>query len=150
MSPTRHRTSFTKCALHDLQSHQRAHRWRRIALCAADPRDCRRASHRERGCGQARLTIQDLRRVPPAICGRSLRALGADHGRSKMKAYFYPDLVKAELLRQGCTARPSAHSRGSAVDLTLLCMKTGCECWHFTLTDEPCPDAAFTFPIRPR
>ena len=150
MSPTRRRTSFRKCALHDLQFHQRAHRRRRIALCAADPRDCRRASRRERGCGQARLTIRDLRRVASAICGRSLRALGAGHGRSKMKAYFYPDLVKAELLRQGCIARPSAHSRGSAVDLTLLCMKTGCECWHFTLTDEPCPDAAFTVPIHPR
>ena len=150
MSPTRCRTSFMKCALHDLQSHQRAHRRRRIALCAADPRDCRRASRRERGCGQARLTIRDLRREASAICGRALRALGTGRGHSKMKAYFYPDLVKAGLLRQGCIARPSAHSRGSAVDLTLLCMKTGCECWHFTLTDEPCPDTAFTFPIHPR
>lgn len=79
---------------------------------------------------------------------RNLRSITSCAGR--IKAYFYPDLVKAELLRQGCIARPSAHSRGSAVDLTLLCMKNGCECWHFTLTDEPYPNAAFTFPIHPR
>lgn len=73
-----------------------------------------------------------------------------DANAQKNEGVFFLYLAKAELLRQGCIARPSAHSRGSAVDLTLLGMKTGCECWHFTLTDESYPDAAFTFPIRPR
>ena len=44
-----------------------------------------------------------------------------------MKPFFYPDLEKAELFARGYIARRSSHSRGSAVDLTLLDMQTGKE-----------------------
>ena len=44
-----------------------------------------------------------------------------------MKPYFYPDLEKQELFKQGYIASRSSHSRGSAVDLTLLDMRTGKE-----------------------
>ena len=44
-----------------------------------------------------------------------------------MKPYFYPDLEKQELFSQGYIATKSSHSRGSAVDLTLLDMRTGKE-----------------------
>ncbi len=44
-----------------------------------------------------------------------------------MKPYFYPDLEKQALFQQGYIASQSSHSRGSAVDLTLLDMRSGKE-----------------------
>ena len=49
----------------------------------------------------------------------------ADPGDTRMKAYFYPELSKAELLPGGYIAARSAHSRGSTVDLTLFDMRAG-------------------------
>lgn len=45
----------------------------------------------------------------------------------RMKPYFYPDLEKEDLFAKGYIARQSSHSRGSAIDLTLLDMTTGKE-----------------------
>ena len=45
----------------------------------------------------------------------------------RMKPYFYPELEKQDTFARGYIARQSSHSRGSAVDLTLLDMKTGKE-----------------------
>ena len=45
----------------------------------------------------------------------------------RMKPYFYPGLEKQDLFAQGYIAAKSSHCRGSAVDLTLLDMKTGKE-----------------------
>ena len=45
----------------------------------------------------------------------------------RMKPFFYPDLEKQELFKKGYIASLSSHSRGSAVDLTLLDMSTGKE-----------------------
>lgn len=42
-----------------------------------------------------------------------------------MKEYFYPELEKAELFEQGYIAGHSGHSRGSAVDLTMVDLTTG-------------------------
>ena len=44
-----------------------------------------------------------------------------------MKEYFYPELEKQELFVKGYIAKNSSHSRGSAVDLTLIDMKSGQE-----------------------
>ena len=44
-----------------------------------------------------------------------------------MKPYFYPTLEKQALFAEGYIAKRSSHSRGSAVDLTLLDMRTGKE-----------------------
>ena len=41
------------------------------------------------------------------------------------KRYFYPDLSKSVLFKQGYIASKSGHSRGSTVDLTLVDIKTG-------------------------
>ena len=41
------------------------------------------------------------------------------------KQYFYPDLPKSVLFRQGYIAGKSGHTRGSTVDLTLVDMQTG-------------------------
>lgn len=45
----------------------------------------------------------------------------------RMKPYFYPDLEKQVLFKDGYIAARSSHSRGSAIDLTLLDMATGKE-----------------------
>ena len=45
----------------------------------------------------------------------------------RMKPYFYPALEKQTLFRDGYIASKSSHSRGSAVDLTLLDMQSGKE-----------------------
>lgn len=42
----------------------------------------------------------------------------------RMKAFFYPDLEKKEIIPQGYIAEHSGHSRGSTVDLTLFDMAT--------------------------
>ena len=67
----------------------------------------------------------------------------------RMKPYFYPDLEKQELFAKGYIAKQSSHSRGSAVDLTLLNMRTGKELDMgtpfdlFSLLSHPdCPDVS--------
>ena len=42
----------------------------------------------------------------------------------RMKAFFYPELEKTEIIPQGYIAEHSGHSRGSTVDLTLFDMAT--------------------------
>ena len=46
---------------------------------------------------------------------------------TRMKKIFYPDIDKSLLIKEGYIASTSSHSRGSAVDLTLLDMQTGKE-----------------------
>ncbi|MDR1886221.1 MAG: L,D-transpeptidase family protein [Synergistaceae bacterium] len=50
-----------------------------------------------------------------------------DPGDARNKGRFYPDVDKAELFKRGYVARRSAHSRGSAVDVTLADARTGRE-----------------------
>jgi len=72
-----------------------------------------------------RLKIFDAYR--PANAVRHFVLWGIEDLDLRMKPYFYPDLEKQELFSQGYIAKQSSHSRGSAVDLTLLDMKTGKE-----------------------
>ena len=72
-----------------------------------------------------RLKIFDAYR--PATAVRHFVLWGIEDLDLRMKPYFYPDLEKQELFKQGYIASQSSHSRGSAVDLTLLDMKTGQE-----------------------
>lgn len=46
---------------------------------------------------------------------------------TKMKNIFYPNVNKKELFSLGYIAEKSAHSRGSALDMTLIDMKSGKE-----------------------
>ena len=48
-----------------------------------------------------------------------------DLDATELKPYFYPDVDKSELFARGYIAGRSSHSRGSAVDLTLVDMRTG-------------------------
>ena len=72
-----------------------------------------------------RLKIFDTYR--PASAVRHFVLWGVDDLDQRMKPFFYPDLEKQELFKQGYIASQSSHSRGSTVDLTLLDMKTGKE-----------------------
>jgi D-alanyl-D-alanine dipeptidase len=83
------------------------------------------------------------------------------------KREFYPTVDKRNLFRDGYIAGKSSHSRGSAVDLTIVPLPVPrqesyvdsqdlCQCylsyekewWHFTLVDEPYPDTYFDFVIE--
>ena len=44
-----------------------------------------------------------------------------------MKPYFYPDVDKTDLFKLGYIAEKSGHSRGAAVDLTIVDMRNGME-----------------------
>ncbi len=72
-----------------------------------------------------RLKIFDAYRPVAAV--KQFVLWGIEDTDIRMKPYYYPDLVKQELFKQGYIASRSSHSRGSAVDLTLLDMKTGKE-----------------------
>ncbi len=50
-----------------------------------------------------------------------------DLNDTKMKSVFYPFVDKKDLFDLGYISKKSAHSRGSALDMTLIDMKTGKE-----------------------
>ena len=72
-----------------------------------------------------RLKIFDAYR--PVCAVRHFVLWGIEDQDIRMKQYFYPELEKQELFKQGYIAKLSSHSRGSTVDLTLLDMQTGRE-----------------------
>ena len=72
-----------------------------------------------------RLKVFDAYR--PARAVRHFVMWGIDDLDLRMKPFFYPELEKHELFKKGYIASQSSHSRGSAVDLTLLDMNTGKE-----------------------
>ena len=63
----------------------------------------------------------------PACAVKHFILWGIEDQDIRMKPYFYPELDKQELFARGYIAKQSSHSRGSAVDLTLLDMKSGKE-----------------------
>jgi D-alanyl-D-alanine dipeptidase len=72
-----------------------------------------------------RLKVFDAYRPVTAV--RQFILWGIEDQDIRMKPYFYPELEKQELFEKGYIAKRSSHSRGSAVDLTLLDMRTGRE-----------------------
>ena len=69
-----------------------------------------------------RLKIYDAYR-PQKVVDHFVR-WAKDPEDIRMKAFFYPDLEKTEIIPQGYIAEHSGHSRGSTVDLTLFDMAT--------------------------
>ena len=63
----------------------------------------------------------------PACAVRHFVLWGSEDQDIRMKPYFYPEQEKQALFSEGYIAKQSSHSRGSAIDLTLLDMKTGRE-----------------------
>nr|WP_245713030.1 M15 family metallopeptidase [Micromonospora nigra] len=95
------------------------------------------AGYEEPLCLLTRPAAEALRRVQDVALeqGRSLKvydcyrpqravdefvAWGAQPGAQEMKAEFYPRVAKSDLFAEGYLGAPSAHSRGSTVDLTLV------------------------------
>ena len=72
-----------------------------------------------------RLKVFDAYRPVSAV--KHFMLWGIEDTDIRMKPYFYPDLEKQEIFKRGYIAKLSSHSRGSAVDLTLLDMRTGKE-----------------------
>ncbi len=72
-----------------------------------------------------RIKIFDAYR--PASAVKHFVLWGIEDTDIRMKPYFYPELEKQELFSRGYIAKQSSHSRGSAVDLTLLDMASGKE-----------------------
>ena len=72
-----------------------------------------------------RLKVFDAYR--PACAVRQFVLWGIEDQDIRMKPWFYPELEKQALFSGGYIARQSSHSRGSAIDLTLLDMRTGKE-----------------------
>ena len=72
-----------------------------------------------------RIKVFDAYR--PACAVKHFVLWGIEDQDVRMKPYFYPELEKQELFQKGYIAKQSSHSRGSAVDLTLLDMRTGKE-----------------------
>lgn len=72
-----------------------------------------------------RLKVFDAYRPVSAVSHFIL--WGIEDQDVRMRPYFYPALEKQELFARGYIAKRSSHSRGSAVDLTLLDMRTGKE-----------------------
>ena len=72
-----------------------------------------------------RLKVFDAYR--PASAVRHFVLWGIEDQDVRMKPYFYPELEKGALFEEGYIAKMSSHSRGSAVDVTLLDMATGKE-----------------------
>jgi len=70
-----------------------------------------------------RIKIYDAYRPQAAV--DHFRSWAKDLDDTEMKEYFYPELDKSVLFKQGYIASKSGHSRGSTVDLTIVDMKTG-------------------------
>ncbi len=47
---------------------------------------------------------------------------GKDLNDTKMRTKYYPDVQKKDLFKEGYIAEKSSHSRGSTVDLTIVCL----------------------------
>lgn len=72
-----------------------------------------------------RLKVFDAYR--PVCAVKQFVLWGIEDQDVRMKPYFYPELEKQELFAKGYIAKMSSHSRGSAVDLTLIDMRIGKE-----------------------
>ena len=96
-----------------------------VALLTKEAARALKAASNEMNVFGYRLKIFDAYR--PANAVRQFVLWGIEDTDVRMKPYFYPDLEKQELFSGGYIAKKSSHSRGSAVDLTLLDMKTGKE-----------------------
>ena len=87
-------------------------------------RALRRASELAREQGY-RLKVWDAYRPQRAV--DHFVRWAADVADVRMKGVFYPDVDKTRLFDEGYIARRSSHTRGSTVDLTLMCEATGRE-----------------------
>ena len=70
-----------------------------------------------------RIKVYDGYRPQTAV--DHFKECAEDLDDTEMKQYFYPEVDKSDLIRKGYIAEKSGHSRGSAVDLTIVDAMTG-------------------------
>ena len=95
------------------------------ALLTAEAARALKSAANELAVQGYRIKVFDAYR--PACAVRHFVLWGIEDTDVRMKPFFYPGLEKQELFAKGYIAKLSSHSRGSAVDLTLLDMATGKE-----------------------
>lgn len=93
-----------------------------VLLAAETARALRKAADALAGQGYL-LRLYDGYRPQRAVDHFVRWAMDPDDQR--MKSIFYPDVEKSRIFELGYLARRSAHSRGGAVDLTLVDARTG-------------------------
>ena len=96
-----------------------------IALLTHDAARALKAVSNEMMVKGYRLKVFDAYR--PVMAVRHFIYWAIEDDDIRMKPYFYPDIDKQDAFELGYIAKQSSHSRGSAIDLTLLDMKTGRE-----------------------
>lgn len=72
-----------------------------------------------------RIKVYDAYRPQTAV--DNFKEWAENIGDKRMKSYFYPEVDKRNLFRDGYIDAKSGHSRGSALDLTLIDKNTGKE-----------------------
>ena len=95
------------------------------ALCTQEAARALRTVSNEMFVRGYRLKVFDAYRPVSAV--KQFILWGIEDQDVRMKPYFYPTLEKQGLFARGYIAKQSSHSRGSAIDLTLLDMRTGKE-----------------------
>ncbi len=96
-----------------------------VALATKDAARALKAVSNEMFVRGYRLKVFDAYR--PVMAVKHFILWGIEDEDIRMKPYFYPEIEKQDTFRLGYIAKQSSHSRGSAIDLTLLDMKTGKE-----------------------
>ena len=96
-----------------------------VALMTRDAARALKAVSSEMIVKGYRLKVFDAYRPVSAV--RHFILWGIEDEDIRMKPYFYPDIAKQDTFALGYIAKQSSHSRGSAIDLTLLDMKSGRE-----------------------
>lgn len=96
-----------------------------VALLTKEAADALRAVSDELEGKGYRLKIYDAYR--PQMAVDHFVRWAKDTSNVRMKSYFYPELNKSDLFKDGYIASRSGHSRGSTVDLTLFDMISGKE-----------------------
>ena len=96
-----------------------------VALSTREAARALRAAAAELFVQGYRIKVFDAYR--PATAVKHFVLWGIEDADQRMKPYFYPDIDKTDTFKLGYIASRSSHSRGSAIDLTLLDMATGKE-----------------------
>ena len=96
-----------------------------VALCSREAARALKVAAAELAVQGYRIKVFDAYR--PATAVKHFVLWGIEDTDQRMKQYFYPQIDKTDTFKLGYIAARSSHSRGSAIDLTLLDMATGKE-----------------------
>ena len=81
------------------------------------------------------LAVLDCYRPRRAVAAFGIWAQSAEDGRTR---HYYPNIGRGDLIKRGYIARSSTHSRGIAVDLTLVKrQRAGTHALDTAMTDKP-------------